>query len=331
MNATESFVAYFSAFTMPAKHCLILAAGFGTRMGAIGTQLPKVLWPVFGQSLLELQLRFARHLGYDSIWINLFHQADIILERTRSNPIFQDVHWLRETPEILDIGGGIHNLAAQPEVQYQGELLVLNADQFLWFTASELQAWKKNSAGSDVLLLNWMVNSSQGYNQVESNTNRVFQRVVKNAELPRDIRIETYSGNSIIRLDSLRPSVGPSNFFASVCNPSHQLCKTALLQDGKYWDFGTAARYWDSMKGVLLSKAKGDEDAFTRFIEETGAFDRSRFHAAGPSYGCHQANVIHLGTGNVPGARGAGVILEGNAGYAGVDAMLEFNGVTQTL
>lgn len=317
---------------MPAeKHCLILAAGFGTRMGAIGAQLPKVMWPVFECSLLELQLRFARRLGYENIWINLHHQADAILERSKKREVFRDVRWLRESPEILDIGGGIHNLAAQPEVQYRGELLVLNADQFLWFTAEDLARWKANAGDWGVLLLNWMVNTDDGYNQVESSPARDFLRVVKNAQLARGVRIETYSGNSLVNLEALRKSSGPSAFFDTICQPQLHRCKTALLNDGKYWDFGTATRYWESMQGILRAKASGAEDAFTLFLSETGAFDPRKLDRENLAYGCHRPRVIHLGTGPVAADRAPGVVLEGVAANDLRVPFLQYNAITQAL
>ena len=298
-------------------------------MGPIGAQLPKVMWPVFEQSLLELQLRFARQLGYENIWINLHHQADVISERTRKLVSFKGVRWLIESPEILDIGGGIHNLAAQ--TNYDGELLVLNADQFLWFTAEELTQWKQAASDWDVLLLNWQVNSTQGYNQVESDAKRNFVRVIKNAELPRNKAIETYSGNSLINLAGLKPSRGPSAFFDSICNPANQTCKTALLRDGKYWDFGTADRYWNSMREIMAAKARGDEDAFTHFLESTGAFNQTKFNATKLSYGCQQREVIHLGLGEVSPQRAPGVVIEGASRAESGRPCFEFNGLTQFL
>ena len=48
---------------------LILAAGKGTRMGEIGKVLPKVLWPIYERSLLELQVQYAKSLGIKDIYI----------------------------------------------------------------------------------------------------------------------------------------------------------------------------------------------------------------------------------------------------------------------
>ena len=60
-------------FIMKVDHVLILAAGKGTRMGKIGEIVPKVIWPVFNKSLLELQVAYARSLAPTAqIHINLY-------------------------------------------------------------------------------------------------------------------------------------------------------------------------------------------------------------------------------------------------------------------
>ena len=91
---------------MQIDYCLILSAGFGTRMGEIGKSLPKVLWPVFEKSLLELQVEYVKTLGIPKIFINLHHQKELILESVRNKAVFDEVIFLTEE-EILDIGGGI--------------------------------------------------------------------------------------------------------------------------------------------------------------------------------------------------------------------------------
>ena len=74
---------------MQIDYCLILAAGFGTRMGEIGKSLPKVLWPIFERSLLELQVEYAKSLGIQKIFINLHHQKDIILDYVQNKSVFE--------------------------------------------------------------------------------------------------------------------------------------------------------------------------------------------------------------------------------------------------
>jgi len=65
---------------MQIDYCLILCAGIGTRMGPIGEVLPKPLWPIFESTILELQIKYAKEMGVKKIFVNGFHQAEIIKE-----------------------------------------------------------------------------------------------------------------------------------------------------------------------------------------------------------------------------------------------------------
>ncbi len=316
---------------MPAKRrCLVLAAGFGTRMGSIGKRLPKVIWPVFEMSLLELQVRFARTLGCDEIYINLHHQADDILAHAKTRVTFKDVKWLVEKPDILDIGGGIHNLASQSHINYQGELLILNSDQFLWFTSQEIETWKTAAGDWDALLFTLSVNSSQGYNQLSLDDKRRFRGVIQNVQIPRDHEIETYSGNALIRLDRLLRSSGPSAFFSSVAPPTQKVM-TAPLRKGRYWDFGTAARYHASMQGIVKSVAENQVDDFVSFLLSEGSFDGAKLDKIKQCYGCSVPGLINLSS-DVPSLRHPpGVILSGASHEEGTRPVLVYQSEVQYL
>ena len=56
---------------MKIDYALLLAAGYGTRMGIIGKELPKVLWPVYEKTLLELQVDYLKELGVKNIFLNI--------------------------------------------------------------------------------------------------------------------------------------------------------------------------------------------------------------------------------------------------------------------
>lgn len=316
---------------MPAKQrALILAAGFGTRMGTIGKTLPKVMWPVFEMSLLEVQVRFARSLGYDDVYVNLHHQASEILERAKSRPALADVTWLVEAPEILDIGGGIHNLARLPGVQYSGELLVLNADQFLWFTPEDLARWRGLRSDWDAILLTWQVSSSAGYNRLDLDPSGRFRGITKNKDLARDLEITTYTGNALVNLSTLAPREGASSFFDSVCPPERTVL-TASVSSSGYWDFGTAQRYWESMQKVLRCVCRGDRDDFVEFLKLVSGIDVAKARPELASYNCDVPGLIHLGSGTAAATHPPGVVIAGTASAIGAQPVLEFEGLVQPL
>jgi NDP-sugar pyrophosphorylase family protein len=273
--------------------CLILAAGFGTRMGSIGKELPKVLWPVFEKSLLELQVLYAKKLGINKIFINIHHQKDIILKHVDNSPIFNGVTILEEE-EILDIGGAIHNLASQKQVGYQGNLLVLNADQFFWLEKKQIENELEILKNSVALLFNYNVNSSNGYNAVTSNENKCMTGIIKNAELQSNMQIQTYTGMSLINLAKLKPTRGVSNFFDSVATFKTSNVHISLIDKPVYWDFGTSKRYWDSMFLILDKTINNKIDSFINFLLTEKALVIGNINHGLKSYNSQSKNVINL-------------------------------------
>src|SRR5688500_1980915 len=122
-------------------YCLILAAGFGTRMGIIRKELPKVLWPVFENIILELQVAYARSLGARRIFIHLHYTGEKSGEWCKTRPASQGVTLLWEKPEHLDSGGALHILARVPEVNQQRRFFVLNADQLFYISKDQLEKY----------------------------------------------------------------------------------------------------------------------------------------------------------------------------------------------
>ncbi len=276
---------------MPLENCLILAAGFGTRMGKIGQTLPKVMWPVFEKTLLELQVLYARNLGAKKIFINLHHQKEQIKKYIQSNNTFKDVILLEEDP-ILDIGGGIHNLARREN--YQGSLLVLNADQFFWISQADLSSAMIKMDSAPALLFNFNVNTSDGYNQVEIDQKSNMIGIIKNKDLPANKIVQTYTGMSVVNLSSLKKIDGVTNFFDSVATYSLNEIPTVLLDNPIYWDFGTLSRYWKSMFNIIDSVIRKTEDNFINFLFQVNALDRKKINLLLHSYDSNGISVINL-------------------------------------
>ncbi|MEJ6390204.1 nucleotidyltransferase family protein [Gymnodinialimonas ulvae] len=113
--------------------CLILAAGFGTRMGALTRDRPKPLIEVAGQNLLDHALAVARGARCAPIAVNAHYRADQITDHLRDQ---SDVTPLIEAPDILDSGGAVKNAMA---ALGPGAIMTLNADN-IWHGANPLTA-----------------------------------------------------------------------------------------------------------------------------------------------------------------------------------------------
>jgi mannose-1-phosphate guanylyltransferase len=84
---------------------LILAAGLGTRLGALSDERPKPLLPVCDVPLIRYAVALLRSAGISEIAINLHHRGELIRAE-----LGEGFHYSDE-PTILGTGGGIAKLA----------------------------------------------------------------------------------------------------------------------------------------------------------------------------------------------------------------------------
>jgi MurNAc alpha-1-phosphate uridylyltransferase len=103
--------------------CLILAAGFGTRMGDLTQARPKALIEVAGRPLIAHALEAAKAVQANPIAVNGHHLADMLRDWLAAHA--PDVHFLHESPDILDSGGAVKNALG---ILGQGPIFTLNAD-----------------------------------------------------------------------------------------------------------------------------------------------------------------------------------------------------------
>jgi NDP-sugar pyrophosphorylase family protein len=103
---------------------MILAAGRGTRLGSLGRSIPKVLVPIAGRPLLELQLEYLAREGFSRVVINAHHLADQIASFIESYRGPLEVTCIVED-ELLGTAGGVRNALG---VIGEGTFLVLYGD-----------------------------------------------------------------------------------------------------------------------------------------------------------------------------------------------------------
>ena len=263
-------------------------------MGSIGQQLPKVLWPVFEKTLLELQVAYARSLGIQNIFINLHYMGEEIQNFCKHKPVFEGVNFIWEKPEILDIGGAVHNIASLPQVKYKGRLLVLNADQFFYLSKDKLFLFLEPFQKYPAVLFTYWVNTSLGYNALQIDSNRLVRGIINNKELPPAKTIETYTGISLIDLSKLKPTSGPSSFFETVCPLSSSEIPAILLEKVDYWDFGTLKRYWETSFQILQTYKIHSNHPFLRFLVQEKALKTWKIDLQNISYHAESPRVINL-------------------------------------
>ncbi|MDR2448425.1 MAG: membrane protein insertion efficiency factor YidD [Prevotellaceae bacterium] len=91
---------------------MILAAGLGTRLGALTAQKPKALASIQGRTLLEIVLRKLAAHGFDEIIINVHHFAGQIKAYLAAHRNFGlHLELSDESGQLLDTGGGVRKAA----------------------------------------------------------------------------------------------------------------------------------------------------------------------------------------------------------------------------
>ncbi len=278
---------------MKIDHAFILAAGLGTRMGELGKHIPKPLWPVFDKTLLELQLEYMKSLSVKKVFINTHHLGNLVQDKI--SELGRDDVVISHEEEIQDIGGGIHRVAES--LGYEGTMLVVNCDQFLWLTEKNIQEMTTLlSPQNPVVLTSIKVNPLLGYNGIRIQNNSQFAGLILGEELKGLESIDTYGGVCIIDLKNLKPKAGKSKFFESIV-PLNQ-CRAAVWNASKneYWDFGTKARFilshWELISSYKLQLKSEKHDHFLQFLLKTSAFDAQKVFEH--SYGTKDNEILQL-------------------------------------
>ena len=123
MNDTRQF----KAATQPGDYpVLILAAGFGKRLGELTKNKPKPLVEVGGKPLIDWTLEALRTAGFKRVFVNLHYLADQLREYLNRKWSDQFYLTLVEEPVILDTGGAIKNIEAM--LNPADHLFTVNAD-----------------------------------------------------------------------------------------------------------------------------------------------------------------------------------------------------------
>lgn len=244
---------------MKIENAFILAAGKGTRMGPLGEVLPKPLWPIFKTTLVSIQIKRAYSYGVKKVYINLHHQKENLKKYLDDN--HPDVIQIDEE-ELLDVGGAVHNLVEKENLK-KGNLLILNVDTFHLVPDLEkyLETFKLSKA-KGLLFLKAFENNN--YADVKINKDGDVTTIDKKSN-----EGHTYSGMSIINLDSLVLKKGVSKFFDTVLNYKESKV-LGVKVDCEYWDLGTQAKYYESLYRLMCDKSS--KTSFKKLLESFDFF-----------------------------------------------------------
>lgn len=106
---------------------MILAAGRGTRLGRLGSQVPKILLELGGAPLLQRQLEYLAREGVTRVVVNAHHRAEQVDAFLSAYDAPVEIVLLVE-PELLGTAGGVRNalphLDGEAFVVLYGDVLI---------------------------------------------------------------------------------------------------------------------------------------------------------------------------------------------------------------
>jgi NDP-sugar pyrophosphorylase family protein len=275
---------------MPVNQCIILAAGYGTRMGEIGKQLPKVMWPLFQYNLLETQILFASTLGMTKFYINIHFQADSIKISDELREKFT-IELIREK-NLLGSGGGIHNILKNSSIDKASPLLILNSDAYFMLTKKDIERSLESLMQSDAAVSLFPIPclEKDSYNRLITKNNKLIKVSSRDDSSESNI---TYAGVAVCLPKRLSLSVGESSFFNSVANYKNNEVLVAPSLEWEFLDFGTSDRYFreimNFMKDLKSKKKSSFIDFMTAFILKEDDLDLQLM-----SYNCEYPKILNF-------------------------------------
>ncbi|MBC8072352.1 MAG: NDP-sugar synthase, partial [Deltaproteobacteria bacterium] len=113
---------------MVIPRAMILAAGYGTRLGELGRARPKPMLPVVGVPLVRWAVLWLRHHGIREIAINLHHLGEQIeAELGDGAALDVAIAYSREHGQILGTGGGLRQARRLIDDGHGTPVVVMNA------------------------------------------------------------------------------------------------------------------------------------------------------------------------------------------------------------
>lgn len=117
------------------KKAIILAAGFGTRLGELTEKVPKALVPFRQGTMISYQIEKLKRCGISDITVNAHHFPELMEKYFLDNDFGLRINVIKEET-ILGTGGGIIN--AVKSLKGNGSFLAVNVDVFTDFELNKI-------------------------------------------------------------------------------------------------------------------------------------------------------------------------------------------------
>jgi mannose-1-phosphate guanylyltransferase len=278
---------------------MILAAGFGSRLGELSATVPKPLLPMCDIPILRYGLALLAGHGYTEVAINTHHLGDLV-ERTIGDGSELGLH-IRYSREdvILGTGGGVVKIADWLTDGGTAPCLVMNGKLVLDVDLTALEKAHRDSGALATLTLR-RVDDPQNWGVIELDENDRVTKILGAG--PRAGEPHMFTGVHVLSPEIIArlPQTGASDSVRDAYVPA--LREGGLIggfrYDGYFAEHSTPARYLQGIVAVLRDEAQ------LRFLP-------------GPTRGIDRDAVVHASAiihGDVRIARGATIAANAQIG-----------------
>jgi mannose-1-phosphate guanylyltransferase len=235
---------------------MILAAGFGSRMGELTRNLPKPLLPLGHYVLLDILLKQLKNAGIRRVIINLHYLGQLIRKRVTQH-INHDLEIiLSEEKPILGTGGGI----ARAEKYFPaGDVLVLNSDVLCDISLEQFFRYHRRQNALATMAV-WPSRNFRNYSLVKYSEDMKLKGFThKGIEENVSSPVGIYTGFQILSRqarDYLKAEY--SSVIESFYRPALRDGKSISIyrHKGFYIDFGTKSQYLKTLQDIKSGKLK---------------------------------------------------------------------------
>lgn len=239
--------------TFSAQHpriAMLMAAGFGTRMGNLTDELPKPLLPLNHLRIIDVLLYKLANQGIERVVVNVHYLAEMMKAHLRNGGRFGIELIISEEPLLLGSGGGIANA----ESYFDGEtILVINADVLCDMDVRELFAYHLRwEALATMVAIPSRNNRDYGLLLFDEKKN-LREFMVKKQEIPRRWQSGIFIGYQVLSpearayLKSEKQSI-ISRFYMEALKAGEPL--KVMLFHGQWIDIGTEKYYYSFVDKV---------------------------------------------------------------------------------
>ena len=231
---------------------MILAAGFGTRLRPLTNVLPKPLFPILNQPILEHTLHFLKSHGIRKTAINLHYKPENITNYFGDGKRFEmDLHYSREE-KILGTAGGIKKLQ---DFFKDDSFWVINSDILTDVDLNDALEFHKEKKSKLTLVVRQVFNTEK-YRPIKlDDDGRIVNFLGHSIMNSKDVTQVMFTGIQIVEPD-IFSRIPENKFYGTTEDVFPEMIKDGLpvygyLHQGYWADIGTRETYIQAQADVL--------------------------------------------------------------------------------